>query len=271
MAKQGEEKQRRGESPYHTQAVSRALQILSSFTPKDFELTVADLHARLGIHKSTLVRLLQCMAQEGFVQQSPTSDGYRLGIKTFEIGNVYHRTRMKNIGAVANPYMQRLVARFGLSSNLAVRDETEIVYVETVERQGSPMRVAYSAGDRFGVHHTALGKALIAFLPSDQLEDVLEKIELTSLTPRTISTIERLVEELAVIKERGYAVDDEESLPGLRCVGAPIWDYEKAVAALSASGSTLVVTKERIGEIANAVMEAARAISAQLGAVPPRS
>lgn len=265
-----EENQRRGESTYHTQAVSRALQILSSFTPRDFELTVADLHARLGIHKSTLVRLLQCMAVEGFVQQSPTSDAYRLGIKTFEVGNVYHRTRMKNIGAVANPYMQRLVSRFDLSSNLAVRDGTEIVYVETVERLGSPMRVAYSAGDRFGVHHTALGKAMIAFLPSDQFEDLLEKIELTSLTPRTINTIEGLVEELATIKERGYAVDDEESLPGLRCVGAPIWDYEKVVAALSASGSTLVVTKERIGEIANAVLEATRAISAQLGSVPRR-
>jgi IclR family acetate operon transcriptional repressor len=270
MAERAQKNQARAETTYHTRAVSRALQILSSFTVQDFELSVADLHEKLGIHKSTLVRLLQSMAAEGFIEQNPLTGEYRLGIKTFEIGSLYSRTRMMNIGALAHPPMQRLSSKLALSANLAVRDGDEIVYVETIDPAGRPMRVSYSAGDRFGVHHTALGKALIAFLPDEQLQNLLERIELTPLTPHTVSTVEDLVKELARVRELGYAVDDEESLPGLRCVSAPVWNDRRVVAALSASGSTLVVTKERVAEIGGEVTQTAREISAQLGAVPPQ-
>lgn len=263
-----EKSRRRGESTYHTRAVSRALRILTSFTIKDFELSVADLYEKLGIHKSTLVRLLQCMAEEGFIEQNQETGKYRLGIKTFEIGSLYHRTRMRNIEAIARPFMQYLVDRFRVSANLAIRDGSEIVYVDAIEPMGSPMRLAYSSGDRFGVHHTALGKALIAHLPPEQMEGLLGG-ELKPLTPRTVTTAEALKEELARVREKGYAVDDEESLPGLRCVGAPIWDSEEVVAALSASGSTLIVTKELVDQIGQSVLEAARAISAQLGGTGP--
>jgi len=271
MAEQAEKSQTRGASTYHTRAVSRALQILSSFTVQEFEMSVADLHEKLGIHKSTLVRLLQSMAAEGLIEQNPETGEYRLGIKTFEIGSLYSRTRMMNIGVLARPPMQRMSSRLSLSANLAIRDGTEIVYVETIEPVGSPLRVAYSAGDRFGVHHTALGKALIAFLPGEQLENLLAELELKPLTPHTITSAEDLVTELEQVRERGYAVDDEESLPGLRCVSAPIWNDNRVVAALSASGSTLLVTKDRVDEIAGAVIDAAREISTQLGGAPPRA
>jgi len=261
---------RRGESTYHTRAVTRALHILTSFTVNDLELSVADLHDKLGIHKSTLVRLLKCMAEEGFIEQNPETDKYRLGIKTFEIGSLYYRSRMKHIEAIARPFMQQLVDQFSISANLAIREGREIVYIEAVEPRGSPLRVAYSTGDRFGVHHTALGKAIIAYLPSDELKDLL-KNGLSALTPRTITTVEGLVEELEKVRRRGFAVDNEESLPGLRCVGAAIWDSDGVVASLSASGSTLTVTEERVEEIAVGVLEAADSISAQLGGIPQRS
>lgn len=259
----------RGESTYHTRAVSRAFQILNSFSIRDFELSVGELHEKLGIHKSTLVRLLQSMAAEGFIDQNPQTGNYRLGIRTFELGSLYHRTRMLNIGSLARPLMERLAAGFNLSTNLAVRDGQEIIYVETVEPTGSPMRVSYGAGDRFGVHHTALGKAIIAFLPEDRLNALLVESDLIPLTPSTIVSMDELAKELGEVRALGYAVDDEESLPGLRCVSAPVWDSERVVAALSASGSTLLVTKERVGEIADEVMAVARELSAQLGGEPP--
>ncbi|MFC2046088.1 IclR family transcriptional regulator [Chloroflexota bacterium] len=265
MARQATKGQTRGESTYHTRAVSRALQILGSFTVQDIELSVSDLHEKLGIHKSTLVRLLQSMAAERFIEQNPETGKYRLGIRTFEIGSIYLRTRMMNMGSLARPYMQRLAANLRLSANLAIRDGHEIVYIEAVEPVGSPLRVSYSAGERFGVYHTALGKSMIAFLPADELEGVLAKIDFVPLTPRTIVSAEKLAEELSEVRERGYAVDDEESLPGLRCASAPVWNSEKVVAALSASGSTLLVTRERVDEIARAVIETTKSISAQLG------
>jgi DNA-binding IclR family transcriptional regulator len=210
------------------------------------------------------VRLLQSMAAEGFIDQNSETGTYRLGIRTFELGSLYHRTRMLNVGILARPLMERLTAELHLSTNLAVRDGREIVYVETVEPVGSPMRVSYGAGDRFGVHHTALGKAMIAFLPADQLAALLAESDLVPLTPRTIVSMDELANELGEIRAHGYAVDDEESLPGLRCVSAPVWDSERVVAALSVSGSTLVVTKERVGEFGDMVMIATKELSAQL-------
>jgi IclR family KDG regulon transcriptional repressor len=265
MVEQPRERRLRGESTYHTLVLSRAFQILGSYTVHDSEVSVAELYERLGIYKSTLERLLQCLMDSGFIEQNPETGQYRLGIKAFEIGSICRRVRMMNIGALARPCMMQLVAQLNLSANLAVRSGPEIVYVETVEPAGSPLRVAYSAGDRFGVHHTALGKAMIAFLPTEELQSLLEKIHLTPLTLRTITAVEKLIEELWEVRKSGYAVDDEESLPGLRCVGAPIWDSERVVAALSASGSTLVVTNERVAEIAQCVLESAREVSAQLG------
>jgi DNA-binding IclR family transcriptional regulator len=208
------------------------------------------------------------MVAEGFIDQNPHTGNYRLGIKTFELGSLYHRTRMLNIGSLARPLMEELTAELNLSTNLAVRDGQEIVYVETVEPAGSPMRVSYSTGDRFGVHHTALGKALIAHLSEEQLEALLAQSDLVPLTPKTIVSEDELMKELVGVRERGYAVDDEESLPGLRCVSAPVWNTERVVAALSGSGSTLVVTKERVGEIAEKVMATAKDLSVQLGAEP---
>jgi IclR family KDG regulon transcriptional repressor len=267
---QGEQKEtkRRGESTYHTRAVSRALQILDCFSVKDFELSVGDLHDKLGVHKSTLVRLLHSLAEERFIEQNPETDKYRLGIKTFEIGSVCLRTRMLNISALGRPTMLAVANEFLVSTNLAIRDGREIVYVDTVEPRDAPMRVVYSSGDRFGVHHTSLGKAMIAFLPSEELEELIEGLPLPALTPRTITSPEHLAHELNLIRERGYAVDDEESLPGLRCVGAPIWSDQNVVAALSASGSTLLVTTERTEEIGARVIAAARDITVQLGGGP---
>ncbi len=269
MAKDNGDDKNESAPTYHTRAVVRACRILTTFTVDDLELSVAELHAKLGIHKSTLVRLLRCMVDEGFIEQNSANEKYRLGIKTFEIGSKYYRARLRHIEALAQPYMQQLIDGYHLSANLAVRDGSEIVYIGTMEPPGLPLRIAYSVGDRFGVHHTSLGKVLIAFEPAEQLRELVERLNLSVLTPRTISTAEGLLDELENVRRLGYSVDDEESMPGLRCVGAPIWSQDGVMAALSASGSTLVVTRERVEEIAGAVIKTANMISAQLGGAPP--
>lgn len=268
MGNENQQNKGRDASTYHTRAVVRACRILTTFSADELELSVAELHKRLEIHKSTLVRLLRCMADEGFIEQNPETGKYRLGIKTFEVGSLYHRVRLRHIETFAQPYMQRFLDMYNLSANLAIRDGIEIVYISALEPHGIPLRVVYSVGDRFGLHHTSLGKAMIAFLPDEELSELVERIEFTTLTPRTLSTANELLSYLKKVREQGFAVDDEESMPGLRCVGAPIWSKGGIVAALSASGSTLIVTKERIEEIAGTVAEAANQISVQLGGVP---
>ena len=268
MRSEPAETKRRGESPYHSRAVSRALNILKSFTIDDFELSIADLNARLGIPKSTLVRLLQCMADEGFIEHNEQTSKYRLGVKLFELGSLYERTRVMNVGMLARPYMQELVDRYRLSSNLAIRNGGEIVYVAVAEPVGTQMRMAYSVGDRFGLHHTALGKALIAYMEEDACEELLEKIDMEPLTPNTIVSVEKLKEELERVREQGYAVDDQESLPGLRCLAAPIWSGDGVMAAMSVSGSILEIAGERKEEIVTDVIDCAERVSIKLGGEP---
>lgn len=268
MSSEPAETKRRGESPYHSRAVSRALNILKSFTVDDFELSIADLHDRLGIPKSTLVRLLLCMADEGFIEHNEQTSKYRLGVKLFELGSLYERTRVMNVRMLARPHMQELVDRYRLSSNLAIRDSAEIVYIGVAEPVGTQMRIAYSVGDRFGLHHTALGKALLAFMGEGERDALLEKIDMEPLTPNTIDSVEKLKEELARVRERGYAVDDQESLPGLRCVAAPIRSLDGVMAAMSVSGSILEIADEREEQITADVMDCAKRISVKLGARP---
>jgi IclR family acetate operon transcriptional repressor len=100
---------------------------------------------------------------------------------------------------------------------------------------------------------------------------MLVEADLKPMTPRTITTVDGLIEELERIRLRGYAIDDEEAMPGLRCIGAPIWSVDGVFASLSVSGSILIITKDRIEEIAKEVLQAANSISAQLGAIPQHS
>jgi len=262
-----QEPKRRGESPYHSRAVTRALRILKSFSPDDYELSIADLHDRLGIPKSTLVRLLQCMADEGFIEYDSETSKYRLGIKLFELGSLYERTRIMNIGALARPYMEELVNAYRLSANLAIRESDEIVYIAVVEPTGA-LRMAYSVGDRFGLHHTALGKVLLAFLNEEARRSLVERLGFEELTPNTISSEGEFLEELAWVRDHGYALDEEESLPGQRCIAAPIRNAERVMAALSVSGSTLAIPVGSIEEIAADLTEKARLISLRLGWEP---
>ena len=249
---------------YHVRAASRALCILTAFCEGSAEYTLAELSARLDLNKSTLIRLLSVLQEQEFVEQNIGTGGYRLGIKAFEIGSAYYLHQLA-VDQVARPYMAALVERWDCSANLAVLDRGQIVYVGIQEPRGL-LRVRWSLGARLGVHYTALGKALVCELPADQIRAIIAEHDLVAVTPRTITDYGRFADELARVRERGYAVDDEETLPGVRCVAAPIRDRTgRATAALSASGSTLQVTPELIPTLAADVMRSTAEISRRLG------
>jgi DNA-binding IclR family transcriptional regulator len=153
----------------------------------------------------------------------------------------------------------------GLTVHMAVLERDEAVIIEKVEAPGL-VRLASWIGRRLDVNCTGVGKVLIAFLPHEQLEYLLSTKEFARHNARTIISKSALRRELALVRQSGYALDDEEDEPGLRCIGAPVFDENgTALAAISVAGTTSQIAMARVPILARQVMEAAQAISLRFG------
>ncbi|ABB14375.1 MULTISPECIES: IclR family transcriptional regulator [Carboxydothermus] len=245
------------------QSVDRALRILDTFSLKEKELGVTEIANRLGLHKSTVFGLLRTLEHWGYVEQNQVTGKYRLGLKLLELGN-----RVKeglDLRAVALPFLQDLVERYGETVHLAVHDRGEIVYIEKVEGPNA-IRMYSQIGRRAPMHCTGVGKAILAFRPEKEIEEIIRTKGLKYFTPNTITDPKKLHEELSLIRENGYSLDREEIEIGLRCVAAPIRDSQNTVvAAISVAGPSIRMTEEKIQELIVSVKEAALEISKRLG------
>lgn len=249
---------------YHVRAVSRALAILGAFCDGQADFTLDELSKRLDLNKSTLIRLLAVLQEEQFVEQDVETERYHLGLKAFEVGSAYYIHQLR-VDQIARPYMTVLTNRWRCSANLAILDKAQIVYIGLVEPRGL-LRVRSSLGARLDVHYTALGKVLVSELPARDLAALLEQQGMEAMTPHTITTVPEFIEHVRDVRERGYAFDDEEVLPGVRCVAAPIRDHSgHIVAALSVSGSSLQITPAAMDLVAADVMQATAEISRRMG------
>jgi len=155
----------------------------------------------------------------------------------------------------------------GLTVHMAVLERNEAVLIERIEAPGL-VKIASWIGRRMEINCTAVGKALVAFIPESEFDQQIRSRGFIKHNQKTITVIGRLKEELARVREMHYAIDDEEEELGCRCVGAPVFDHhEKVVAAISVSGTTSQITIEKIPSLARKVRRTAEAISAQLGCI----
>lgn len=253
-----------GEPKYHERALLRGLQVLTAFTVEEPEQDLGSLSASLGLSKATLVRLLDCLKFAGFVDADPRTNTYRLGLRAFEVGSVYQQTA--TLDRIGRPVLSCLAESTGQSTNLAVLDRGQVVHVSVV-LSPRPIRYEGYVGLREDAYCTGLGKVLLAALESDSLEAYLRQATLRPRTPNTITDPASLRRELAEVARRGYALDDEEVSPGLRCVAAPIRTASGAtVAAVSASGPKAEFEGPDLQAIVDAVTGAAAALGTRLGA-----
>src|SRR2546421_3914390 len=237
-----------------------ALQILKAFTPEHPEWGVRELSGHLGWARSTTHVLLSTLAGEGFLKQSPDRR-YRLGWTIFELGSVF--LSGLELREVALPVMRRLNQRFNEAVHVAVLDRGEAVYVEKVASAKS-MPLFTRMGLRYPAHCTGVGKVLLAHAP----EMVLRDISLVPFTPHTIIDPQTFNQELKCIRDVGVAYDREESLIGLSCVAAPIYDFTgEVIAALSISLPTVRFLPAE-SSLTEAVKAAACEISRSLGYLP---
>ena len=205
--------------------------VLAAFTSEDTGLPLAELGRRTGLAKTTLHRLCGHLVETGFLER--TGVEYRLGRQLFELG--MRATVERTLLEAATPYLEELRAAVHETVHLGVRAGTEVVYVAKLAGHGqapSPSR----PGGRLGLHHTAIGKVLLAHAPSAVVVDVVAA-GLVRRTPRTVTAPGVLVRQLAQVRAAGVAFEYEESRVGLVCVGAPVLDHGgQVVAAVSVAG-----------------------------------
>lgn len=205
--------------------------LLTAYRPDEVELSLAELARRTGLAKTTAHRLLRELSGWDLVERTP--GGFRLGMRLFELGSQVPRQR--GLREAAAPFLADLFEATHETVHLAIPDGAEVVYVQKLESRGGP-KVPSRVGGRLPAHCTGVGKAMLAFAPPDQVDAVVAA-GLRRRAPRTVVAPGLLRQELADIRERGVALEHEESTVGITCVAAPILDADsRAVAAVSVTG-----------------------------------
>jgi IclR family transcriptional regulator, acetate operon repressor len=248
-----------------TQAVARAIGLLKVFSDAQPEWTLGDLAQVTRLNKTTAFRLLAALEAEGLVTRNPLSGGYRLGVELVALGGCAMRSNP--LRAVSRPVLESLAQECDEAATLEVLAGSNVLIVDEVSSR-HPMGMSQDVGSRLPAHATATGKLLLAHAGDDVLHACL-RLPLARLTDQTIVDLTRLHEQLALIRQQGYAVTVGELEPGFVAVAAPVFDRERqVVAAISIGGSSLRLTPESQPQIALLVQMAARQISRQLGYWP---
>ena len=243
-------------------AVERALNILEAAANRRDGLTNSEISHKLGIPKSSASYILRTLEGRGYLRRDPETGRYRLGLKILSLGGDARANL--DLAEVALPFMRGLQDRIHLTIHLAVLDQGEAVYIEKVEAPGF-FKVNTWVGRRMYLHSTSVGKCLLAWLPKPEVETLLRQQGMKKRTPKTISSVAKLLSGLERVREQGHALDDEENSLGARCVGAPIFDATGGVtAALGVSGTLTQMDEENMVKIVDALKETARRISRQL-------
>lgn len=250
-----------GAPRYHARALLRGLDILSTFTVREPELTLTEISDRIDLNAATVLRLLDCLSFAGFVEQNARRQSWRLAIRAFEVGSVYFATQA--IESLARPFLEKLAHQLNQTTNLGIRDGFSVVHLAVVQPD-RPLRYQTYVGARVDLHCTGLGKVLATGMSEEDV-NLLVTDHLKPYTPFTLIDGTVFRARLEEVRRAGYAMDDQEALVGLRCVAAPVRDRAGILrAALSVSGPAAEFERESLDNYIREVCTAATALSALL-------
>jgi DNA-binding IclR family transcriptional regulator len=249
------------DSLYQLNSLARAVSVLEMLGESDTPLSLSELCRVMNLHKSTAHRSLMVLEQSGLIERT-SENRFRLGLKLYELGN--RAVEQVDLRAHVHPYMTRLAAQINETVHLSVLQKSSIVYLD---KAGPTRKVCTSSksGTSNPVYCTSMGKAMLAFQPEEEIEQVIASLTFVRYTEKTLCTREDLLKSLKKVRTRGYAIDDEEIEIGTRCIGAPIFDENRrAIAALSVSGPTLRITVQSVPALAERLLRCCSEISTSL-------
>lgn len=251
------------QSPSTIQALDRALRVLEALAARE-GVTLTELAAHLAESPATMHRVLATLENRGYVESNPESQSWFVGPEAFRLGSAF--LRRTNVVERSRPVMRDLMSDTRETSNLGIESDGHVVFVSQIETHQS-IRAFFPPGTRSPLHASGIGKALLSTYDNSRLEAFIETTIFTHFTSKTIHTPDQLREAMALTRQRGYALDDEERTIGMRCVAAPIRNvYGEAIAGISISGPAIRMTAEKLAEYGERVVEAAREVSRRIGA-----
>lgn len=250
-------------SPYRVQVLDRALGILDFLSHQESEMALMELSERVGLHKSTVHRLLRVLERHRLIEQDGQTGKYRLGLRLFELGS--RSVARLDVAERARPALKQLVFETGETAHVCILDRGEVLSL-AYEESPRTIRTPSTVGHRNPAYCTASGKALLAFLLEEELDHIIGNKGLRSYTRNTITAAAELRTELGRIRKRGWALDNEEIEENLKCIAAPVKNYTRAVvASISIAGPAFRMTHAEIPVLAEAILRASVRLSTALG------
>lgn len=249
------------------QSTLKALRIIEYLSARHNEpARLSDIARALEMNICTATRFLASLRQEGYVAQNASTQKYTLTAKLCSLANSVRDSL--DIPSLAGPYLKELCTHFDESTCLAVEKEMEVVYTATVRNPSSVLRSTQRIGNRAPMHCTGVGKLLLLDKDSSYIDGLIAVKKLTPFTDKTITTRERLLRELSLIRQRGYSIDDGECELGVKCIAVPIYDStNRIIAAMSVTGPENRISRLTERDIAY-IRDSATALSEELGASP---
>ncbi len=231
-------------------------------------MSLTDLSHRVGMPASTAHRLLVTLQNFGYVEFNEDSQVWTIGVEAFRIGGSFAR-RIKVVDA-GRPMLRALMEQTGETANMAIADDGDVVFVSQVETH-EPIRAFHRPGTRAHMHASGIGKALLAHLDDEALDKWMRQKGLFQYTENTIADPEALRREMAMIRTRGWAIDNEERTLGMRCVAAPVYNaFGEAIAGISVSGPTVRLPDSVLTEYGVLVRRMADDVTDSIGGLFPQ-
>ena len=253
---------RAGGDRHSIQSVDRALYLLETIAEAGGEATLTELSTRTGLNISTCHHLLATLIKRGFAMKVPGRRLYALGARIFYLGHV---SLQVDLPRRAQPYLEAVNRATGETVHLAALQGEAVVTLAVREARHAVRVETGKVGKVEAPHATSVGKAIMAWLPEDEIRRMVSG-GMKRYTDRTITELPALLESLRVVRRNGYALDREEYLPGVICVGAAIRDQAGTViGAISASTPTMRASEEHIALMRDEINAATRALSAEFG------
>ena len=245
------------------QSVERALKILDLFDEFEPELKITEISDKMELNKSTVHSLLKTLEKHKYIDQNPENGKYKLGLKLIERGNCVVSTI--DIRQVARTYLLDLAKRTGQTVHLGILNGKEGVYIDKIEGESSIIRFS-KIGKGFPLHATAIGKVLLAFQEPKETNLLLSDYNFTEQTEYSITIQDEFLAQIEKVHQQGYAIDNQENELGVRCIAAPLLNFEnKVLAGISISTLISQVNDEKLEKYIKLLKQTSLEISKKLG------
>src|SRR5215218_10031689 len=252
-----------GQNREQVTSVERALSILELLASRNHGLSTSEISRAARVPKSSTSYLLRTLVGRGYVRRDLETGQHTLGIRILSLGG--QAMQGMALRELAMPHLRQIAESTRLGAHLSILDHGDAVYIERIESPGF-IKMDIWNGKRVAPQATAVGKALICNLARDEVQEIVGLHPFRPVSARTIVTLPHLMEELAAIRLRGYATDDEEHEIGVRCVAAPVFSATgEVVAAIGLSGTVSQLNDDYLPSLGKIVQTAALKLSAQLG------